>query len=166
MKLFISRDVSASDVCFVISDELGREKYIAVMKRRKKGVKGVAKNIVRLNILDENKNLVARLRQLPIAGVNSFSLKTEKSAVTLVIVLTNNIIQCRFYGNNWRILGNIASKNFSIVDVDNAQICNHIKRPLNSELEITDSSNELICLLAALCINMVNTVDKLAIQVV
>ena len=105
MKLFITRDVSPSDVCFLIRDELGRDKYTAVMKRRKRSMRGVVNNIVRLNILDENKNLVARLRQLPVAGVNSFTLKTDKTAATLVVLMTNNMVQCRFYGNNWRILG-------------------------------------------------------------
>ena len=61
MKLFITRDVSPSDVCFLIRDELGRDKYTAVTKRRKRSMRGVVNNIVRLNILDENKNLVARL---------------------------------------------------------------------------------------------------------
>ena len=127
MKLFITRDVSPSDVCFLIRDELGRDKYTAVMKRRKRSMRGVVNNIVRLNILDENKNLVARLRQLP---------------------------------------GDVISKNFSIVDVDNAQICNHIKHPLGCELEIADAQNELICLMTALCVNMINTVDKREVQVV
>ena len=155
MKLFITRDVSPSDVCFLIRDELGRDKYTAVMKRRKRSMRGVVNNIVRLNILDENKNLVARLRQLPVAGVNSFTLKTDKTAATLVVLMTNNMVQCRFYGNN-----------FSIVDVDNAQICNHIKHPLGCELEIADAQNELICLMTALCVNMINTVDKREVQVV
>lgn len=63
---------------FLIRDELGRDKYTAVMKRRKRSIRGVVNNIVRLNILDENKNLVARLRQLLVAGVNSFTLKQTK----------------------------------------------------------------------------------------
>lgn len=95
---------------FLIRDELGRDKYTAVMKRRKRSMRGVVNNIVRLNILDENKNLVARLRQLPVAGVNSFTLKTDKTAATLVVLMTNNMVQCRFYGNNWRILGDVISK--------------------------------------------------------
>lgn len=95
MKLFITRDVSPSDVCFLIRDELGRDKYTAVMKRRKRSMRGVVNNIVRINILDENKNLVARLRQLPVAGVNSFTLKTDKTAATLVVLMTNNMVQCR-----------------------------------------------------------------------
>ena len=80
--------------------------------------------------------------------------------------LPNNMVQCRFNGNNWRILGDVISKNFSIVDVDNAQICNHIKHPLGCELEIADAQNELICLMTALCVNMKNTVDKREVQVV
>ena len=63
-------------------------------------------------------------------------------------------------------LGDVISKNFSIVDVDNAQICNHIKHPLGCELEIADAQNELICLMTALCVNMINTVDKREVQVV
>ena len=54
-------------------------------------------------------------------------------------------------------VSDVISKNFSIVDVDNAQICNHIKRPLGCELEIADAQNELICLMTALCVNMITS---------
>ena len=66
MKLFITRDVSPSDVCFLIRDGLGRDKYTAVMKRRKRSMRGVVNNIVRLNILDENKTLLQDFDSCPL----------------------------------------------------------------------------------------------------
>ncbi len=163
LKLFINRDISTSDICFVISDELGKEKYNAVIKKSRHNV---PKSTIKLDIVDGEKIVVAKIRKLPVVGVSSFSLKTQKSVATLVIVNSVSGMQCRFYGNNWRLCGDLASKNFSIIDVDNAVICCQRKTPLYCELEITNSENELTALLAALCVNMVNTVDKLAVQTV
>lgn len=163
MKLFIRRDVSPADTCFVIYDELGKEKYRAVLKKSRHTVN---QNSIKLDIFDEYKTVVAKIRQLPIVGVKSYSLKTDNSAATLVIMTALNSVQCRFYGNNWHIIGNIADKEFSIIDVDNAVISAQHKQNSGYELVIRDSSNELISLLAALCINMINTVDNRAIQAV
>ncbi len=163
MKLFIIRDISASDVSFVISDELGREKYNAVVKKSKHNV---AKGNIKLDIISSGKLVAAKIRQLPIVGVNSYSLKTDKTAATFVVVTRPNGVQCRFYGNNWHFCGNIASKEFNIIDVDNAVIAAQIRHTSGYELEITNPENELICLAAALCVNMINTVDKPALQTV
>ncbi len=164
MKLFINRDVSASDTCFIIYDELGRQKYHAVLKRSKHNVK---KNNIKIDIIDENKIITAKIRKLPIVGVNSFTLKNDKTALTLVIINAASGVQCRFYGNNWHICGDAVSKNFSIIDVDNAVIAVQRKQSGNYyELEISDPAKEVMCLAASLCINLINTVDKLAIQAV
>lgn len=163
MKLFIRRDISSSDICFVIFDELGKEKYSAMLKKSRHSV---SKNSIKLDLIDEHKTVVARIRQLPIVGVRSFSLKTDKSAATLVIMTALNSAQCRFYGSNWHIVGNIAAKEFTIIDVDNAVISAQHKHNSGYELMIQDSVNELIALLTALCINMINTVDNRIIQAV
>lgn len=163
MKLFVNRDISACDVCFEIYDELGREKYKANERRTKPAVQ---KKTAKLDITDKNKAVCARIRQLPIVGVSSFSLKAPKKSATLVIMKAHAGVSCRFYGNNWHIVGDIASKEFSIIDVDNAVIASQSKKNSGFVLEITDSENELICLAASLCINMINTVDKPALQTV
>lgn len=163
MKLFVNRDISACDICFEIYDELGREKYKAVQRR---AAQAVQKKTAGLDIIDNGKAVCARIRQLPIVGVSSFSLKTPKTAATLVIMNAHAGVSCKFYGNNWHILGDIASKEFSIIDVDNAVIASQGKKSSGFELEIADPENELICLAAALCINMINTVDKPAFQTV
>ena len=163
LKLFIIRDTSPSGICFEISDELGNQKYSAVFKKTKRGV---PKNNIRLDIKDSERNAVAKIRQLPIVGVSSFSLKTEKSAATLVVMMSASGVSCRFYGNNWHICGNIASKEFTVIDVDNAVIASQTKQSSGFLLEIPNSDNELLGLAAALCVNMINTVDKPALQTV
>ena len=66
MKLFITRDVSPSDVCFLIRDELGRDKYTAVMKRRKRSMRGVVNNIEGLIFLMRIKTLLQDFDSCPL----------------------------------------------------------------------------------------------------
>ena len=92
--------------------------------------------------------------------------KAGKSHITFVIAITSKGVYSNFYGNNWHINGEIASKNYSIVDVDNTVIAINKNQGNQCELTVYDSNNELYSIATSVCINMLNTVDKLAIQAV
>ena len=158
MKLFIKRDIS--DICsmFIISDELGNEKYYSLNLKSKTN-----KTFV---ITDTQRNVLAKVRQIPFGGAKSFVFKIGKSHTTFVIAITSKGVYSNFYGNNWHINGEIASKNFSILDVDNTVIAINKNCGEYSELTVIDTANELYCIATSICINMINTVDKLVIQAV
>lgn len=158
MKLFIKRDVSDTSSAFTVFDELGHEKYYSLNLKSKTN-----KTLV---ITDTEKNIVAKIRQIPFGGAKSFVFKVGKSHITFVIAITSKGIYSNFYGNNWHINGEIASKNFSILDVDNTVIASNKKYGEYSELTVTDTVNELYSIATSICVNMINTVDKLAIQAV
>lgn len=158
MKLFIKRDISDTDSAFTVFDELGCEKYYAVFTK--------AKSRNNLVLTDTQNNVVAAIRRLPFVGAKSFVLKAGKAHLTFVIVITSKGVYCNFYGNNWHINGDIASKNFSIFDVDNSVISTHKNCINSSEINIFDKSNELFCIATSICLSLINTVDKLAIQAV
>lgn len=160
MKLFIKRDISADDLGFIVFDELGKEKYYAVFAKTKSKIKF---NFV---LTDTQKNISAKIRQIPLVGTNTFVFKVGKDHLTFVVVITTNGVFCNFYGNNWHINGDVASKNFTILDVDNSVISTH-KNCINcSEVNINDKSNELYCIATSICISLINTVDKFAMQAV
>ena len=160
MRLFLKRDVSLGESAFVVYDELGKNKYFAQVGKTKVGGKY---NIL---ITDADGNTAAKIRELPIVGTKTFVFKVNKKHITLVVLPTANGLSCNFYGNNWLISGELASKNFTIIDVDKSVILRHIKHTDYCELEIERESAELYCVAASVCANLINTVEKFAVQAV
>ena len=81
-------------------------------------------------------------------------------------VQTTKGISAYFYGSNWHIVGEFAAKNFSIIDVDKTLICEHRNHADYCEINIPDSGNELFCVAASVCSNLINTIDSPALQAV
>ena len=158
MKLHLQRDVSSGDVRFLVYDESGSEKYRAVPVSTR-----VTKR-TNLVLLDSRGEPAAKIRRLPIVSTYSFVLKVKKTHITFVIVPTKNGILSYFYGNNWHINGSIAAKNFTIIDVDKSVILSHRKHASYCTLEIFDEDNELYCIAASICANLVNTIEKTAVK--
>lgn len=156
----MKRDKSSEKYDFVFFDELGEEKYRAYFKKTKVSAK--------LNLIVENtaNGVAAKIRQLPIVGTRTFVFKVGKSHVTFVIVPTQKGVYSYFYGNNWHISGDIAAKNFHIIDVDKTVILSHTLCPDYCLLEITNPDNELYCVAASICANLINIIDKPAVKAV
>lgn len=158
MKLFLRRDTSSEGALFTVYDDLGKEKYYVISKKSK-----VKSGFV---ILDSDKNIAARIHKIPLVGTNLFDFKVNKKHITFVCLPIQNGINCYFYGNNWRIIGDAVTKNFSIADVDNSIIASQNKNASDYELDIFSAPDELYCISASICINLINTVDNLAAQAV
>lgn len=158
MKLHLKRDLSAGDAGFTVFDESGKEKYRAVSVKTKVTKKT---NLLLLNSQGET---AAKIRRLPIVGTYTFVLKVAKSHITFVIVPTKNGILSYFYGNNWHINGSLSAKDFTIIDVDKSVILSHRKHADYCTLEIFDADNELYCVSAAICANLINTIEKTVVQ--
>lgn len=158
MKLFIKRNTFPDKSCFTIFDEYGNEKYNASFT----GSKSVSKLIVS----DKADKAVLKIRKIPIVGTHTFALKAGKHHITFVMIISSNGIIGYYYGNNWHINGEITKGNFSIIDVDNSLIASQSKHADYIELNIADDSDELYCVATSICTNLINTVDKLAMQAV
>ena len=154
MKLFLKRDVAATDTNFSIFDESGNEKYRAAHIKTK-----VTKKL-NMAVTDKRGEVVAKIRRLPIAGATAFVLKVGRTHITLVMVITRRGVLSYFYGNNWHIIGDLAKKNFSIIDVDKTVILNHRRQSGYAELEFYNAEHELYCVTASICANLINTVEK------
>lgn len=160
MRLFLKRDTSLGNSAFVICDESGSGKYFAQVGKTKVGGKY---NII---ISGADGSTAAKIRELPIVGTNTFVFKVDKKHVTFVVIPTPNGLNSYFYGNNWHINGELASKDFIIIDVDKSVIMRHVKHADYCELDIIRESEELYCVAASVCANLINTVEKLAVQAV
>ncbi len=154
MKLYLKRDVSPDCINFLLFDERGQEKYVVKNEKTKLSSKLV------FTVRDRQGNIAAKIRRFPVAGACAFVLRVGKSHINLVMVPTKRGVYSVFYGNNWHILGDIAAKDFTIIDVDKTVILNHRRHADHCTLEFFDPENELYCVSAAVCVNFINTVGK------
>ena len=160
MKLFLKRDVSVSKNEFTVFDELGNEKYFALVKGRKPS------STLSLRLLNTQGEVTAKMRRIPIVGTNTYLFSVNKKSVTMALVKNSAGFYCYFYGNNWHIHGDVLKKSFDIIDVDKSVVMTHRQYADYSELEIFDETNELFCVCASICANMINTVEKHTVQMV
>ena len=158
MKLYLKRDVSAGDISFSVLDECGREKYRVVSVKKKLSTR------LNLSVTNTDGETAAKIRRFPLA--NAFVLRVGKSHVTFVIVPTKRGILSYFYGNNWHILGDVAAKNFTVIDVDKTLVLSHRRHSGYCELDIADGADELFCVAVSVCANMMNIIEKTALQAV
>lgn len=160
MKLFLKRDTSADNGCFTVFDETGEEKYRVLALPSKL----IAKQ--RFTVTDTSGAVAARIRRLPIVGTRTYVLKFGGRHVTFVMFSAAAGGHSYFYGSNWCVSGEIYTGNFSIIDVDKTLILEHRKHAAYRELLIPNRENELFCVAASVCANLINTVESPALQAV
>ena len=158
MKLYIKRDFSACNCVFVIYDELGKEKYTVVAEK------------VNLFYLKTSDNIcVAKIKRISISNLLAYNINVGNKKIRLLVTVSKGELSGVCYGNNWKICGSAAAKTFAITDVDNSIVARQSKVYLKHdayELEIFRESKELLSLSAAVCINMLNSVDNPIAQTV
>lgn len=160
MTLFLKRDVSADNQCFIVYDALGAEQYRVI-----KPTEGILTKY-KFVVTDLNGVAAAKIRRLPFVGTSTYVLRFGNKHVTLLTVPTAKGIYSYFYGSNWHIVGELAAKNFSIIDVDKTLILEHRLCADYCELTIPDSANVLFCIATSVCANLINTIDSPALQAI
>ena len=158
MKLYIKRDSSACNCVFVIYDELGKEKYTVFAEKSN------------LFYIKTNDNIcVAKIKRISISNLLAYNINVGNKKIRLLVTASKGELTGICYGNNWKICGSAAAKTFAISDVDNSVIARQSKVYLKHdayELEVFRESKELLSLSAAVCINMLNSVDNPIAQTV
>lgn len=163
MKLFVKRDISTPDAGFTVFSESGQPKYYVVFKK--------TYPVIKLEVNNSESLTVAKIRQLPLPAILAYSIGVGNGKnVKLMINKKGDKIGCYYYGINWHISGDICAKTFRIIDVDNTVIATHQKSfssiSDSYEINIFDDKNELLCVTTSVCINLLNTVDNLAVPAV
>ena len=158
MKLYIKRDSSACNCVFVIYNELGREKYTVCAEKSNLFYLKTADNIC-----------VGKIRRVSFSNLLAYNINAGNKKIKLFVTTAKGELSCICYGNNWKVCGVAAAKTFAITDVDNSIIARQSKAYLKHdayELEIFRESKELLSLLTAVCINMLDLVDNPIAQTV
>ncbi|MDP4119637.1 MAG: hypothetical protein Q8876_01065, partial [Bacillota bacterium] len=84
------------------------------------------------------------------------------------ITLTYAKQQFTFYGISWHIRGDLLTKNYDIVDIDNSVIMSHCVRwgqfGDGYEINILSENREILCLCVAICLNHIQLAEIKAPQ--
>lgn len=159
MKLYVKRDTTDLSSGFSVLDECGHEKYLICLENKKPFEK--------VNIADMSGSTITKIRRIPAPGMFAYTIKNAcDKNVRFMIGGTKEKPVCLFYGKNWHIQGNIFSKDFCIIDVDNSVIAENKGIMGANTIDIQKDENELLSVAVCACINLINTVDKPATQVV
>lgn len=154
VKFFIKRDISADFGVFDIYDERGIEKYLAEFSKSKRSRKIIIHNA---------SETFVNIRCFQLSNLIACNISTKSKKMRLILGVNHNDLVCVCSGVNWKICGNVAKKDFSILDVDNSVIASQkraFSRRESYELTVYSSVNELLPISVAVCINMLNTVDN------
>lgn len=162
MKLYIKRGNDTENIPFVVYDELANEKYFVKLDK--------THPLYKLSITLADSKTVCKIRQLILPGALAFSIKADSRNARLVLNKNKSSLNCAIYGINWHIDGNIFTRNYNILDVDNSLIATHSRSFTSTEntceLCVEDDKNSIFCVASAICISMMNTVDNLVVLAV
>ncbi len=156
MKRFIKRLKNGSGELFAVFDESGREIYL---------VNSFGSGII---MNDKEGRTLLRIRQIVFRKMRLCSIYSRSSSIKLFFNPRKR--GCWFYGTGWQFVGDVYKKSFDIIDTDNSLVCSHAKSFCNGRscylLDITNESDEVLCIGAAICVESMSEVESLCPQTV
>lgn len=153
MKLYIKRDTVCGNAGFLVTDELGHQKY-AVTAECGAGI--------RLTMMDKNGDTCGVIKYNEFM-LSYFTISCCRRFYVLIPV-SGEYTGFNIYGSTYRFSGNAADGCFSILTSGGECAMTHKKTwgPAGEafELIITDEDHELFLLSCALCADMTVYLDK------
>lgn len=158
MKLYLKRDLSSENSRFVVLDELCREKYYVL---------STGKSLEKLLITTTDGIVVTKINRLPLPMLQAYSITCGGKNIRFILNPAKDARNCYYYGISWHIRGQIFTKSFDILDVDNTVIAAHYRSFGTCggyELDIYSEENQQFCLATAVCVNMAELSENPAIK--
>ncbi len=162
MDFFITRDLSDSHDSFVVYDNSGNICYKLAYK-----AKNASQKFYLLNS-DNEKN--GKIKIVPLPMLRAFSITADNRNIRLVVNVKNKKVFCYFYGIGWHVVGSLFTHSFDFLDVDNSVVATQTKSYSNGfnsyQLKVNRETSQHLCICAALCLDMITTVDNPLTQAV
>lgn len=162
MKLFLRRDNSDSNSRFIISDNLGHEKYIVTGRRTASTDKMI--------LSDMSGTPLVTIRVAPFHVFYAFSISDGKERFSMTATQIRTSTEFRFHGISWVLCRSRDRHSFEIIDADKTSVMlQSADRYLSTgayELEIYTEHRELFCIAAAICADVINYADAAAAAIV
>ena len=126
------------------------------------------KSLEKLIITDTNGLTITKISRLPLPLLHAYSITSGRKNIRFILNPAKNAQNCYYYGISCHIRGQVFTKSYDILDVDNTVIATHSRCFGNCaegyELNIYNDENEQFCLASAVCVNMAVLADNPAIK--
>lgn len=158
MKLYLKRDLSSENSRFLVLDELCRESFYVLSS---------GKSLEKLVITTADGMVVTKINRLPLPMFFAYSITANGRNIRFILNPAKNARNCYYYGVSWHIRGDVFTKSFDILDVDNSVLAVHSRCfgvCDGYELNIYSEENLQLCLASAVCVNTVALCDNTAIK--
>lgn len=162
MKLYLKRDCSEQNVCFIVLDELGEERYYVL--------KDSSYNFHNLAITGPSLNKLCTIHCVPLPVIYAYNLFDGSDRIRLIFNKNSSRPVISYFGISWRVRGDIFGKNYEIVDTDNTVLLSHYNRwagcAKGYEVDIVDEPRELLLLASVICIDRIQSAYNKQLQTV
>ncbi len=156
MRLFMKKASDSAGLIFTVSDDRGIELY------RVTGYKGTTCEKFSISTCD-GVSLV-RMRLIPLSVFYAFGVRANGKTAIVTVSNTGGSPEFKFHGLDWYMKDDCFGRNFRIYDKQDKLIMSQRDSALDShgyfEIEITDSQKELLCVAAAVCIDLLGSVSE------
>lgn len=156
MIYYIKDSFSGASIRFSIFDKLGHLKYKVIVQH--------LPFIMNIDVYNMVGKKVAKIRQKNMLILLSYNVHTKSKSFKININLEKPDLNLKIKGLKWEFRGDVAQKNFSIVDFEGKTIMTQkvdcLEKEKSYTLNICDEHNCIPCLCIALCIDTI-LVDSL-----
>lgn len=159
MKIYIKRDKSNEKARYIIYSESGEELY---------KVSGECKGRTERAYIMCGENYVAKIRDIRLLSLRTCYVNTEKDSFHILLTSSNNKMKIAFHGIDFHIRGDALSQSYDLMNIDNSVVCcvsrRYVKHADALELNINEEKHILNCIVCAIFLDSLCTVDALTLQ--
>ncbi len=159
MKIYLTRDKSEENSRYLVYSDTGQVLYKII---------GKSKSSVERTYIMRDDICVAKIRDARLGPIRTCYVSQADLSYHLVFTTVKNKTSISFHGLSFHIRGDIISKSYDILNIDNsvvACVCRRYNKTADAlEININDKNFELACIAAAVCFNCACTTDLPALQ--
>jgi len=162
MRLFLKKDNSMTHSRFIVKDSGENDKYVVT------GKYGDA--IQKLAVSSLDGEVLLKIRLLISRIFSTFVVSGTDKRIHITAIKKDRIHEFRFYGIDWYLRSDIDFRTFEIYDSGGTLIMSQKSDSYSSKgyytLDITSPDKELLCIAVALCMDVYNFADSVAVATV
>ncbi len=159
MKIYIKRDKSNETARYIVYSESGEELY---------KVAGECKGHTERSYILCKGYCVAKIRDTRLFMLRTCYVNTDRDSFHIVLTSSNDKMKITFHGIDFHIRGDVFKTSYDLMNIDNSVVCCVSKRYIPHadalELNINDEKQVLNCIVCAIFLDSLCTVDAMTLQ--
>lgn len=156
MKLYLKRDTSMEHTRFIVCDHRGDLRYVVTGKR--------SGSVDRMVISLPDSTMLMNLKIAPMHFLYVFVMSGNNHRVSMFSSNPGKACEFRFHGIDWTMCRSSDMRSFEIIDSRGISVmlqsADTFLKSSAYTLDIFDEANELYCVAAAICADVISYADS------